>query len=185
MDVIDDTSAAQDWEKIQALFPARRAMRPNKAWYNGLSTRLGRDRLTNLLSTPSAGHLAAILDQCSDERLKALRTYAAINLEQATSAFRVTMIGNVTTPIILLSIAHQLTDGGVGKIFELIHQGDVSVMFGMVFAFIFLGLIIFFVLVYALACLNQARDIRHLIDLFAADRGVYFGLEDSGDLSSP
>ena len=49
---------------------------------------------------------------------------------------------------------------------------------------IFMLMLLFLVLVYALASLNQARDIRHLIDLFAADRGVYFGLEDSSDLSS-
>ena len=181
----ENISAAQDWEKIQALFQARRAMRPNKAWYNGLSTRLGRERLKNLLSTPSAEHLAAILDQCGDERLKALRTYAAINMEQAVSAFRITIVGNITTPIILLSIVHQLSDGGVGKVFEFIHNGELSAMVVMISGVIFLGLTMFFVLVYALACLNQARDIRHLIDLFAADRGVYFGLEESGELSSP
>ena len=40
------------------------------------------------------------------------------------------------------------------------------------------------ILIYSISCLNQARDIRHLIDLFAAERGIYFGLEDMSDLQS-
>ena len=107
-----------------------------------------------------------------------------MNLEQAVSAFRITIVGNFSIPIIMLSVAHQLTDGGVRKLFEFIHQGEfVAIIFMIVFG-IFMLMLLFLVLVYALASLNQARDIRHLIDLFAADRGVYFGLEDSSDLSS-
>lgn len=185
METSEYISAAQDWEKIQALFPAKAAMRPNKAWLNGMSTRLAGNRLTRLLGGPNAGHLAAILDQCSDDRVKALRTYAAVNLEQAVSAFRVTMIGNFSIPIIMLSVAHQLTDGGVSKLFEFIHQGDTAAIVGLIVGGIFALVALFAVLLYALASLNQARDMRHLIDLFAADRGVYFGLEDTGNLSSP
>ena len=184
MDISEKLSAVQDWEKIQSLFPARTAMRPSKAWLNGISTRLAGDRVSRLLDRPNSGHLAAILDQFSDERLKALRTYAVVNLEQAVSAFRITIVGNFSIPIIMLSVAHQLTDGGVRKLFEFIHQGEfVAIIFMIVFG-IFMLMLLFLVLVYALASLNQARDIRHLIDLFAADRGVYFGLEDSSDLSS-
>ncbi len=181
MEEVEDLSAFQDWEKIRSLFPSKKAMRPNKAWFNGLSTRLGDDRLERLLSDPRSQQLAVVLDQFDDERLKAIRTYAAVNLEQALSAFRLTMIGNVTTPIILLSVIHQVTNGGIKEFFELFHQGD-----NLAMAFIFGGIglsviAVFFVVVYAVASLNQARDIRHLIDLFAADRGLFFGLDDLGE----
>ena len=181
MKEVEDLSAFQDWEKIRSLFPSKKAMRPNKAWFNGLSTRLGDDRLERLLSDPRSQQLAVVLDQCDDERLKAIRTYAAVNLEQALSAFRLTMIGNATTPIILLSVIHQVTNGGIKEFFELFHQGD-----NLAMAFIFGGIglsviAVFFVVVYAVASLNQARDIRHLIDLFAADRGLFFGLDDLGE----
>jgi hypothetical protein len=33
------------------------------------------------------------------------------------------------------------------------------------------------VAIYSLANTHQARDIRHLIDLYAAEQGIYFGLE--------
>ena len=185
MEEVEDLSAFQDWEKIRALFPSKKAMRPNKAWVNGLSTRLGDDRLDRLLSDPRSQRLAVILDQFDDDRLKAIRTYASVNLEQALSAFRLTMIGNVTTPIILLSVIHQLSNGGIKEFIGWLHQGDalsMAVIFGFI---VFFAMIVFFVVVYAVASLNQARDIRHLIDLFAADRGLFFGLDDLGEHSKP
>ena len=183
MEELEDLSAFQGWEKIRYLFPSKKAMRPNKAWFNGLSTRLGDDRLERLLSDPRSQQLAVILDQCDDERLKAIRTYSAVNLEQALSAFRLTMIGNITTPIILLSVIHQLTDGGIKELIEWWHQGDPLAMIGLFGGLAGFVIAAFFVIVYAVACLNQARDIRHLIDLFAADRGLFFGLDDLGEQS--
>lgn len=37
---------------------------------------------------------------------------------------------------------------------------------------------------YSVIQLSNARDIRHLIDLHAAERGIYFGLEDTDPLPS-
>ena len=87
MEEFEDLSAFQDWEKVRSLFPSKKAMRPNKAWLSGLSTRLGDNRLERLLSDPRSQQLAVILDQFDDERLKAIRTYAGVNSEQALSAF--------------------------------------------------------------------------------------------------
>ena len=117
MEEFEDLSAFQDWEKVRSLFPSKKAMRPNKAWLSGLSTRLGDNRLERLLSDPRSQQLAVILDQFDDERLKAIRTYGGVNSEQALSAFRLTMIGNVTTPVILISVIHQLSNGGFKEFF--------------------------------------------------------------------
>lgn len=183
MEEFEDLSAFQDWEKVRSLFPSKKAMRPNKAWLSGLSTRLGDNRLERLLSDPRSQQLAVILDQFDDERLKAIRTYAGVNSEQALSAFRLTMIGNVTTPVILISVIHQLSNGGIKEFFEWLLQGDTIAMAGMFGGIAGFVIAVFIVVVYAVASLNQARDIRHLIDLFAADRGLFFGLDDLGEQS--
>ena len=93
------------------------------------------------------------------------------------------MIGNVTTPIILISVIHQLSNGGIKEFFEWLLQGDTIAMAGMFGGIAGFVIAVFFVVVYAVASLNQARDIRHLIDLFAADRGLFFGLDDLGEQS--
>ena len=40
MSEVIESSAVEDWDKIQALFPARLALKPNAAWFHGVSTRL-------------------------------------------------------------------------------------------------------------------------------------------------
>lgn len=180
-----ETTALDDWVAIQALFSAKDIMRPRMAWLNGISSRLSGRRLGRLMEGKNVGRLAAYLDQCSDDRLKALRTYAAINLEQAMAAFRMTIIANVSAPIVLISVVHQFLDGGLGAFLTKIHQGDPSSILGMLIGGGIGVLMLLLVIMYAVANLNQARDIRHLIDLLGADRGIYFGLEDAEDLHSP
>lgn len=181
MDEIKITRAAEDWVEIQKLFPAWAALKPTSAWVNGISSRLVGSRLSRLLKGARVEALTLLIDQKSDERIKALRTFAAVNLEQATAAFRLTMIANVSAPILLLTITHQLIDGGLGRLLAEIHENDPIIITGMVSGAAIGALLLLGVAFYALANLNQARDIRHLIDLLAAERGIYFGLEDLED----
>ena len=183
MDEVIENTVMEDWAEIEALFPTRRAMRPNKAWTNGISTRAGQGRLTRMTANPGAGPLAAKLDQMDDARVKAMRTFAAVNLEQASNGFRLTLVANVTVPVLVLTVANLLSPNGIGAMF-LAAPSDEGILLLLIAVIVFALLTLTSIITYALAGLNQARDIRHIIDLQAAERGIYFGLEDIDEMHS-
>lgn len=179
-----ERTAIEDWAAIESLFTLRHSFAPLKFATLGMSSRLAKGRLGKLLAHKSAGSLAALVDQMEDDRVKAMRTFAAINLEQAASAFKITLVANVTAPLLVVTFFNQITPGGVGDQLYDIFGGEGNGIYGL-FAGIAVGIAMLFGLgFYALANLNQARDIRNLIDLFAAERGIYFGLEDIDDMSA-
>jgi len=180
MDDIVETTVADDWKEIEALFPAKKALRLSWAWFNGVSTRLKDGRISRLMKEDEVGALAAILDQCDDRRLKALRSYAAINLEQVQSAFRLTMIVNISAPIIFLTLLNQFIQGGLGALLYRFHQNERDNILAIAFGGGVGALMLLIVAFYALAHLNRARDIRHLMELMAAERGIFFGLDPQG-----
>lgn len=176
-------SAFEDWQSLHDIFAKARG---NKVmgWSSGMSPRLHRNRLSRLLGSARARSISDFLKLRSDNRVKALRTYAAINMEQASSALRLTVIINVSIPIIFLTIFNQVFPGALNELFtgpdKFIRESLWFVAF--IFALSFSALII--ILAYGTARLSEARDIRHLIDLAAAERGIYFGLEDMDDMQS-
>lgn len=183
-----DTSTPQhtpqeNWNYIQSQFKIWHAMRPTKTWFSGLSSRIGNKRLTRLTQSASARSLVTHLDSLPDKHIKTLRTYAAINQEQAGSAFKLTMIGNVSVPIVLLTVFHQLSDGAIADYLKHLRTENLSAFWGGMVGLAIGLLFLLFIVTYSLANLNQARDIRHLIDLYAAERGIYFGLEDMDTIS--
>lgn len=184
MEHTPENTVFEDWLEIESYFSTGRAMLPNKSWSSWISTRAGAGRLSKVLGKPGAGRLAAKLDQLDDERIKALRTVAALNFEQASYGFRTTVIANVTAPVLVLTLVSQMTSGSLGANVIEIYRKAGGLLFIAVMT-LFACLALAFMIAYALAALNQARDIRHLIDLHAAERGIYFGLEDAGDLHSP
>ena len=165
---MDDTSVAEDWEQIQALFPTRNAVTA-KSWTFGFSGRLLRLRVACLMQTQAAGQLALILDQRSAARVRALRIFASVSLEQVIAAFRISIVVNVSLPILLLTVANLLFPGSAGRVFlfaSAVGQTVALIQMGILFVTLIWLLDI---LIHALACLNQARDIRYLIDLIAAE----------------
>lgn len=173
----------QDWNEIQAMFKVGSAMLPNMAWFNGISSRLGSKRVPRLMGSHSAKCLRLFLDKQTDKNIKTLRTYAAINQEQVASAFKVTLFGNISIPILLLTLFHQLSDGALAILFRQVYNESPTAFWRFVFGGLFIVVLFGSLAIYALANLNQARDIRHLIDIYAAERGIYFGLEDMDNLS--
>lgn len=185
MDITETPSASDDWVKIIGLFPIGRFLVPRKFASMGFSSRLNAHAISRLWESRAAGHLAAKLDQTDDARIKALRTYAAIYLEQISSAFRLTLVVNVTVPFLLLTFANLLVPGGLGQLLQDTYGGDAEG--SLIFGGLVLASVIFAacISIFALAQLNRARDIRNLIDLHAADRGIYYGLEDAGEMPNP
>jgi hypothetical protein len=185
----DDTSSkpievASLWREIAAMFKARSAVSPSvKSWFSGLPSRIGYSRIDRLRESKRAKALNARLSKLPSETIKAVRTYAAINQEQAVSAFRVTIVTNITLPVGILALLHQLLPQGLGQgILDLYGNEEGA----LIFLFAITGVTLFFlswIMVYAWASVSQARDIRHLVDLHAAERGIYFGLEDMDDAS--
>lgn len=174
-------TSAEDWAQIQSLFP-RFGGRHALKWVGGISPRLGQHRLTRLLALPATGPLAALLEQRSSQRVKALRTYAAINMEQAAAALRMTVIVNVSIPVIIVAILSQISSGEIWAAYWSLYTGDGVRWIALVAPIIIALAILMMILATGATRLGQARDIRHLIDLIAADRGIYFGLDDADNL---
>lgn len=170
------------WEEIASLFKARHGIKFQDAFLTGMSSRVSAKRLSKLRGTKQAKTLLNMLSDLPKEAVKALRTFAAINQEQAVASFRMTMVGNVTIPIGILAILHQILPKGLGATIVDLYDDEHALLWLIVISLITTALVVI-VAVYALANLNQARDIRHLIDLHAAERGIYFGLEDMDDLN--
>jgi len=179
----DAPTTAEDWAQIQSLFP-RSGGRRMLTWVSGVSPRLGRHRLSRLLALPATGPLAALLDQRDIGRIKALRTYAAINLEQASAALRMTIIVNVSIPVIIIAILSQVSSGQVWADLWSFYTEEAYQWLALAVPLVLALITVLIVLASGATQLGQARDIRHLIDLFAADRGIYFGLDDMDDLQA-
>lgn len=179
-----ETTAREDWNTIQSMFPAKKAI-TRLSYANGMSSRLSRKRMKRMMSGVSATNLEKFLQSRDLERVKALRTFASVNHEQALAAFRLSTVINVSLPVILLTMINILTPSLLDEIRSISNlftdaplQTRIILPIMLILAFI----ATFGVLIYGLLSLGQAREIRHLIDLHAAERGVYFGLEDSEDL---
>ena len=167
----------ETWEEIAAIFKARYGLKFKSFLTTSMSSRLSLKRLSKLRETKQAALLQSLLSTQSNENLKALRTFAAINQEQANASFKMTMVANVSAPIGILALFHQLSPQGLGALILDVYDNDTALLTVIIISLLTLALIIF-IAIYAVANLNQARDVRHLIDLYAAERGIYFGLED-------
>ncbi|GLQ19875.1 hypothetical protein GCM10007854_08300 [Algimonas porphyrae] len=137
-----------------------------------------------LLQRSGAGNLDRLLADRSLSRIKTLRTFAVVNQEQASAAFRITVVANVTIPVVIITVLNLIFPGSPADMFRslfALNEGGTVFVWLLVVAYLSLlagGL------GFGIANLSNARDIRHLIDLHAAERGIFFGLEDEDALQS-
>ncbi|MGB3455792.1 MAG: hypothetical protein WBG08_04395 [Litorimonas sp.] len=180
---MEETSAIDDWAELCRLARAKLSRRM-RGWSFGTSPRLGRNRVARMLADPGMKAVQAALDRTSDARLKTLRAYAVVNQEQAAAALRMTAIANVSVPVVLVTVVTQVTDGRIWTdLFALYSQEpDAVLVMGSAVLLSVLGVLL--IMAIGATRLGEARDLRHLIDLNAADRGIHFGLEDD-PLQSP
>ncbi|MEL6686078.1 MAG: hypothetical protein AAFP97_00480 [Pseudomonadota bacterium] len=126
----------------------------------------------------------SFLNDRSPERVKALRVYALTNQEQASAALRMTIVINVSIPVIFMTLSTQISDGRFwDSVWDLYASapGGIAIILSTLIAAL---VVLFIILVWGASRLGEARDIRHLIDLYAAERGIYFGLEDADTFQS-
>lgn len=179
-----ETTAREDWNTIQSMFPANKAI-TRLSYASGMSSRLSYKRMQRMMDGKSATALAEFLKSRSLERVKALRTFASVNHEQAIAAFRLTVVINVSIPVIFLTVMNILTPDLLAEVRDIsteLSSAPLQTRLFLPALFTFAVIATGCILIYGTLCLGQAREIRHLIDLHAAERGVYFGLEDSEDL---
>ena len=171
------------WLEVQALYPVGVSRRISLANSFGISGRLATNRLSRLLHTRPARALLRRLEGMDPDALKALRIHAALNEEQARAAFRTTMVANISAPLIGLAVVNQSFPGWLSDLMDRPGAADTVLAFA-VLSVLTIALIVFF----SLSASNHARDLRHLIDIGAARRGVFFGAEDAdgaGDVIEP
>jgi len=178
-DIADQSTLTEDWTRIQAAFPARSAIRLKWTLYNGLSTRMSNKRLTRMMTGDGPDKLRDIMNASSDQRIKALRVMADVNHEQTSAAFKATMVSNVSAPLAFLALLHQILPGGLSQIVSYIQGEGPFLIYWNIGLMIIVSVMLMFVVGYAIANLGQSRDIKNLIDIYAAERGIFFGLEDN------
>lgn len=105
-------------------------------------------------------------------------------MEQAAAAMRMTIIVNVSIPIIIVTILSQISSGQLWNNLWSTYSDEPYGWLAIAVPLVTSLSILILVLAVGATRLGQARDIRHLIDLIAADRGIYFGLDDTDTLHS-
>jgi hypothetical protein len=165
------------WREATQLYANAKGMRPRRSWWFGLSERAGGDRLSKVTERPAARRLAGRLAQLSDVDARLFETRAALNLDQALAAMRVTLVMNLTLPVATVLFVNGLLPGGITGFFGL-DEGDVALL-GVAIGLAALS--IGGLLWYVFAGLQQARDLHHLALLDAARRGHRPGMLSSAD----
>lgn len=128
--------------------------------------------------------LSRYLESRDSPRIKALRVYASTNLEQVAAALRMTVIINVSVPVIFMTVTTQISDGRFWDILWELYAGDPGAITIIIGTLIIALLALLAILIWGTIRLGEARDVRHLIDLYAAERGIFFGLEDTVEMQS-
>jgi hypothetical protein len=95
-----------------------------------------------------------------------------------------TVVVNVSIPVIVVAILSQISSGQIWNDMWAFYSKDAYQWLALAIPVAFALTVLVFIMALGATQLGQARDIRHLIDLFAADRGIYFGLDDMDDLQA-
>lgn len=154
------------WNEATELFSNFKAMRPRSSWLTGLSVSAGRGRLERLKTSKPAKALLPKLDALPDDEFSVFRSYAQVNLEQAESAVRLSLVANITIPLGFLVVANQFFPGIVRSLVD--YTGADAMLLGLVSA----GTLLFIAIWYCYAGVFQARAIDHLTTIAAARRGL-------------
>ena len=177
------TDIMDNWNTVRSLVK-RSWFKRAASWSIGISPRLSSNRIGRLLQERRFEELDAFLQTRDASRIKSLRVYAAANQEQAAAALRMTVIVNVSIPVIFLTLTTQVSDGRFWERVWGLYEGETNVIAVWATALSLTFLLLALLLISGASRLGDARDMRHLIDLHAAERGIYFGLEDSDEFQS-
>ena len=153
------------WRAAEKVFANRRAMRPSAAHFYGLVERTHPNRMGKLLNAQKARAVSDIFQKLDDRQLGQFRTMAFVNLEQATSAMRLNVIGNISIPVGFLVLVNQLLPNRLGLFISEIGAEALLFICSVVLALLVVTMW------YAYAGVLQARDLYHLTLIETARRG--------------
>ena len=164
------TTAEAVWAETAPRFANLHAMRPRLSWFNGISQRANQTRLDKLTGSGSAKSLQASLAALPDRELRRFAARAAVNLEQAISATRLSLLVNVTLPVAGVLFLAQATDGAAWDYVVRETAADPTLRQALLWVGAGMLVLLWLSVWYIYAGLQQARDIHHLTTLALADR---------------
>lgn len=133
----------------------------------GVPARSHRDRLARLSSGKSARRVLARLAECTEADVRQLGELAAINAEQAETAFRRAFVVNISAPFAFVVAFGQLAPATFADIVQsLAAPGPTSALIVILAALVPLSI------GYTYLRATDARDLRDLVRLHGAARGL-------------
>jgi hypothetical protein len=151
------------WAKIAPVFSNRAFMRPHSAWYFGLASRAGENRIRELTGSAPARRLKAVLAEADAAQISRLAVRSAINQDQAEAALRLTLVANISAPVGGLVLLNQFLPGSVVDTF--LDLSPLVVLMPLLMVVSILLAIIW----YAYAGVAAARDLNHLLRIAQAE----------------
>ncbi len=132
----------------------------------GVSSRSGPLRVARLEACRPAKRLRAILSDLGPADIERLLVRSEVNLEQAISAFRLTLVANISIPVGLVVLINQLAPGAIGNLIAQTPALAILLPLSLTLA------LLITVMWYAYAGALAARDLNHLLRLRLADTGT-------------
>lgn len=177
MSSTDKVPADLLWNQIAPVFSNSAFMRPHRMWFGGVSERTGHGRMKELTQSAPARKLAPLIAGLDRVQLGRLVVRSAINLDQAASALRLTLVANISVPVGALVLLNQFLPGSVE---EMIRSAPSIFVFGVLMAML---AVLLFVIWFSYAGVAAARDLNHLLRLHLADATGEAGAaqDDDGD----
>jgi hypothetical protein len=160
------------WPEVARLFRNGAAFGPSPAWGFGLSARVGPERLGRLLRSRPARKLEAIVEGLSCDRLLHISQLARVNLEEARSGLRMTLVANVSVPLGFLLIINGTNPGWYAALAS-------ALPLPAILGALFVGLsMLLCIVLYSIAGVTAAQSLAHLMHLHLSARGCLAGHTD-------
>lgn len=158
---------ADDKDQTEEVLPAcwsdliryRSGFRPSLFTYLGFSDRAPPDRLLRLLDTEHAQRVLSLLGSLPAAELNRVKAAAEINADQAESAFRRTLVFNITGPIAFLATAAQVAPQLSAAVLESLDRENARSLLTL--------LVITLIVATVFYTFVRSRDARELADIVA------------------
>ena len=145
------------WRDAVRLYSNARGMRPQATWFSGVASRTSPRRVEALRRSSAARRLEALIVPLNSAAPRRLEALAAVNVEQASAALRLTLIANISLPVGSVLLFNQLFPGTVTTLIESSSPSSVILALSMMAALMLAALW------YSYSGVRQARDLLHLI----------------------
>lgn len=166
MSVVPGKSDDALWDEIARIFSNGAFLQPNASWLAGISARTRPTRLQQLTASKHARRLGRAVEGAGRGQLSRLLVRALINSEQAMSAFRLTLVVNISGPVGALVLINQFLPGSVEALVRSVPPIAVYVPLAVA------GSMLIGIICYAYAGTVAARDLTHLLRLRVAASGA-------------